>query len=205
MFKYRIPHIVRWMFPNYTWKVKTKSKMVYFTFDDGPHPEVTPWVLKQLQLYNAKATFFLIGDNIVKYPTVYNQILKDGHAIGNHTQNHLNGWNTNTDDYLNNISVCQKHLQTNLFRPPYGRIRRKQAQSVLKTHKIIMWDRLSRDYEANLEIAESLKVMKQLPANGSIFVFHDSEKAFHNLQLLLPELLKYFASNGYQFMSLNSI
>ncbi len=205
MFKYRIPHIVRWMFPNYTWKVKTKSKMVYFTFDDGPHPEITPWVLEQLQLYNAKATFFLIGNNIIKYPNVYKQIVDDGHSIGNHTQNHLNGWKTNTNVYLENVSLCQKHLKTNLFRPPYGKIRKNQAKGILKTHKVIMWDRLSRDYEVNLNIEETLKSMKQLPANGSIFVFHDSEKAFNNLKILLPELLNYFSQNGYEFMSLDSI
>jgi peptidoglycan/xylan/chitin deacetylase (PgdA/CDA1 family) len=158
MFKYKIPHLLRWIFPNYTWKVKTTKKVVYFTFDDGPHPEITPWVLEQLAFYNAKATFFMVGENIVKYPETF---------------------------------------------PPYGRIKPSQAKQILQTHQIIMWSRLSRDYEANLNISESLKAMKLLPANGDIFVFHDSEKAFKNLQIILPQLLAFYQNEGYKFESLN--
>lgn len=202
MFKYTIPHLLRWIFPNYTWKVKTTKKVVYFTFDDGPHPEITPWVLEQLAAYNAKGTFFMVGENIVKYPETFNQVKQSGHAIGNHTFNHLKGWRTNNDDYFQNIELCQQFTQTRLFRPPYGRIKPSQAKQVLQAHQIIMWSRLSRDYEANLNISASLKAMKLLPANGAIFVFHDSEKAFKNLQVLLPQLLEFYKNEGYDFESL---
>lgn len=204
MFKYRIPQIVRWIYPNYTWKVKTQSKVVYFTFDDGPHPAITPWVLELLKQYQAKATFFVVGENITKFPETFQQILKEGHAVGNHTYNHLKGWKTENNDYIHNFLLCQELTQTHLFRPPYGRIKKQQAKAILKTHQIIMWDRLSRDYEDHLNIEESLQAMKVLPAEGAIFVFHDSEKAFNNLKVLLPELLSYFTNNGYRFEPLNS-
>lgn len=202
MFKYRIPQIVTWIYPNYTWKVKTQSKVVYFTFDDGPHPTITPWVLDLLKQYQAKATFFVVGENITKFPETFQQIIQEGHAVGNHTYNHLKGWETKKEDYIDNFLLCQKLTQTNLFRPPYGRIKKQQAKEILKTHQIIMWDRLSRDYESYLNIEESLQAMKVLPAMGAIFVFHDSDKAFNNLKVLLPGLLSYFTSNGYRFESL---
>ncbi len=202
MFKYTIPHLLQWIFPNYTWKVKTTKKVVYFTFDDGPHPEITPWVLEQLAIYKAKATFFMVGENIVKHPNIFEQVKLHGHQIGNHTFNHLNGWKTNNDEYFQNVERCQELTETNLFRPPYGRIKNRQAKHISKTHQIIMWNRLSRDYDINLNIEESLKALKFLPANGTIFVFHDSEKAFDNLKIILPELLQYYQSKGYCFESL---
>ncbi|MCF8429359.1 MAG: polysaccharide deacetylase family protein [Bacteroidia bacterium] len=199
MFKYTIPHLLRWIFPNYTWKVKTTKKVVYFTFDDGPHPEITLWVLEQLAVYNAKATFFMVGENIVKHPEIFEQVKQKGHQIGNHTFNHLKGWKTNNDVYFQNMERCQQLTNTHLFRPPYGRIKKSQAEQILQTHQIIMWNRLSRDYEANLNISESLKAMQLLPANGHIFVFHDSEKAFKNLQIILPQLLEFYKNEGYDF------
>lgn len=199
MFKYTIPHLLRWIFPNYTWKVKTTKKVVYFTFDDGPHPEITPWVLELLAAYKAKATFFMVGENIQKYPETFEQVKQSGNVIGNHTFNHLKGWKTNNDAYFQNIELCQQLTKTNLFRPPYGRIKNSQAKQIVKTHQIIMWSRLSRDYESNLNISESLKAMKLLPANGAIFVFHDSEKAFKNLQIILPQLLEFYSGEGYEF------
>jgi peptidoglycan/xylan/chitin deacetylase (PgdA/CDA1 family) len=199
MFKYTIPHLLRWIYPNYTWKVKTSEKVVYFTFDDGPHPEITPWVLEQLAVYNAKATFFMVGDNMVKYPQIVELVQNAGCKIGNHTFNHLRGWATKDEIYLQNFEKSEAIFKTKLFRPPYGRIRSSQAKFILKTHQVIMWDRLSCDYEANLNIPASIKAMKILPANGSVFVFHDSEKAFNNLKVLLPELLLFYHQNGYSF------
>jgi len=201
MFKYTIPHLLQWIFPIYTWKVKTTKKVVYFTFDDGPHPEITPWVLEQLAIYKAKATFFMVGENIIKYPNIFEQVKLHGHQIGNHTFNHLNGWETNNDSYFQNMERCQQLTKTNLFRPPYGRIKKSQAKHISKTHQIIMWNKLSRDYDINLNIEESLKALKLLPANGAIFVFHDSEKAFKNLQVLLPQLLAFYKNEGYEFES----
>jgi peptidoglycan/xylan/chitin deacetylase (PgdA/CDA1 family) len=199
MFKYTIPYVLRWIFPNYTWKVKTAEKVVYFTFDDGPHPVITPWVLEQLNTYNAKATFFMVGNNMVKFPNTVKQVQNAGCKIGNHTFNHLKGWKTEDEVYLNDFKKSEGILKTLLFRPPYGRIKASQVKAVLKSHQVIMWDRLSCDYEVNLNIAESLKAMKALPAYGSIFVFHDSEKAFKNLKILLPELLNFYKNKGYSF------
>jgi peptidoglycan/xylan/chitin deacetylase (PgdA/CDA1 family) len=203
MFKYKIPYILQLFYPNYTWKVNTQQKVVYFTFDDGPHPEITTWVLSELAKYNAKATFFMVGANIEKYPEIVEKVKQSGNAIGNHTFNHLNGWKTKDENYFENINKCKEFIESNLFRPPYGRIKSKQAKHILKKFKVIMWDKLSRDYDANLKIDESLKAMKTLPANGSIFVFHDSEKAFKNLKILLPELLNFYSLNGYQFEKLS--
>lgn len=199
MFKYTIPHLLQWIYPNYTWKVKTIAKVVYFTFDDGPHPEITPWVLEQLAIYDAKATFFMVGDNMVKFPQIVNQVINAGCKIGNHTFNHIKGWTTESETYLENFRKSEAVLSTKLFRPPYGRIKVRQAKEILKSHQIILWDRLTCDYEANLNVNKSLSAMKMLPANGSIFVFHDSEKAFHNLKVLLPELLSFYHQNGYSF------
>jgi peptidoglycan-N-acetylglucosamine deacetylase len=203
MFKYKIPYILQLFYPNYTWKVNTQEKVVYFTFDDGPHPEITPWVLSELAKYNAKATFFMVGANIEKYPETFEKVTKSGNAIGNHTFNHLNGWKTKDENYFDNINKCKELIESNLFRPPYGRIKSKQGKHILNEYKVIMWDRLSRDYDINLNIEESLKAMKKLPSNGSIFVFHDSEKAFKNLKILLPELLNFYSLNGYKFEKLS--
>ncbi len=203
MFKYKIPYILQLFYPNYTWKVNTQEKVVYFTFDDGPHPEITPWVLSELAKYNAKATFFMVGANIEKYPETFEKVTKSGNAIGNHTFNHLNGWKTKDENYFDNINKCKEFIESNLFRPPYGRIKSKQAKHILNEFKVIMWDRLSRDYDINLNIDESLRAMKKLPSNGSIFVFHDSEKAFKNLKILLPELLNFYSLNGYKFEKLS--
>jgi len=203
MFKYKIPYILQLFYPNYTWKVNTQEKVVYFTFDDGPHPEITTWVLSELAKYNAKATFFMVGANIEKYPEIVEKVKQSGNAIGNHTFNHLNGWKTKDENYFDNINKCKEFIESNLFRPPYGRIKSKQAKHILNEFKVIMWDKLSRDYDANLNIDESLKGMKTLPAKGSIFVFHDSEKAFKNLKILLPELLNFYSLNGYQFEKLS--
>jgi len=203
MFKYKIPYILQLFYPNYTWKVNTQQKVVYFTFDDGPHPEITTWVLSELAKYNAKATFFMVGANIEKYPEIVEKVKQSGNAIGNHTFNHLNGWKTKDENYFENINKCKEFIESNLFRPPYGRIKSKQAKHILKKFKVIMWDKLSRDYDANLKIDESLKAMKTLPAKGSIFVFHDSEKAFKNLKILLPELLNFYSLKGYQFEKLS--
>lgn len=201
MFKYTIPVILQQLMPSYTWKVDTEDKQLFLTFDDGPHPEITPWVLGQLKEFGAKATFFCVGDNVRKYPEVYQQILKENHAVGNHTFHHLNGWKTETTDYLKDVSLAENYIQSNLFRPPYGRIKRSQAKQLAGKYRIIMWDRLSMDYLAQLNTEESLAQMKKVK-KGSIVVFHDSEKAFQNLKVLLPQLLSYYQQQGYSFQTL---
>lgn len=201
MFKYTIPVILQQLMPSYTWKVDTEDKQLFLTFDDGPHPEITPWVLGQLKEFGAKATFFCVGDNVRKYPEVYQQILNENHAVGNHTFHHLNGWKTETSDYLKDVSLAENYIQSNLFRPPYGRIKRSQAKQLAAKYRIIMWDRLSMDYMAQLNTEESLAQMKKVK-KGSIVVFHDSEKAFQNLKVLLPQLLSYYQQQGFSFQTL---
>jgi peptidoglycan/xylan/chitin deacetylase (PgdA/CDA1 family) len=201
MFIYRIPFFLQKLFPAYTWKVNTNDKQLFLTFDDGPHPQITPWVLQILAEFNAKATFFCVADNVKKYPEVYKQIILAGHSIGNHTYHHLNGWKHSTSDYLADVKLAEQYIDSGLFRPPYGKITRKQAKELLPHYQIVMWDRLSVDYKKDLNIEESLRQMKRVN-KGSILVFHDSEKAFENLQKLLPVLLADYQKRGYQLNAL---
>jgi peptidoglycan/xylan/chitin deacetylase (PgdA/CDA1 family) len=201
MFKYRIPTILQRLFPNYTWKVKTNDKQLFLTFDDGPHPEITPWVLEHLSIFGAKATFFCVGDNVRKYPKTYRQIIAEGHQTGNHTYHHLKGWTTDDLTYFADVKKAEEYINSNLFRPPYGRIKSSQGAMLNKDYKIIMWDHLSCDYEKKLNIDYSIEQMKKVK-NGSIVVFHDSEKSFENLKQLLPQLLAYYCSEGFQLLAI---
>lgn len=202
MYKYTIPRILPAITPFITWRVKTAKQVVYLTFDDGPNPLVTRWVLEQLQTYNAKATFFCVGDNVQRYPDTYGEILKMGHITGNHSFNHLNGWNTNNESYFDNISKCRELVNSDLFRPPFGRITLSQSRELRKQYRIIMWDILSRDFERNLDTSESLSAMIKGIRNGSVIVFHDSEKTFKNLKVLLPQILEFLHKSGYKMESL---
>ncbi|MCP9763413.1 polysaccharide deacetylase family protein [Lacihabitans soyangensis] len=196
------------LFPRYVWRVKTSDKKIYLTFDDGPIPEVTEWVLEQLRLYNAKSTFFVVGDNVRKYPEIFQKILTDGHCVGNHTQNHIKGWKNETDTYLANFQECEKSISelkpsgTNLFRPPYGQIKRSQANEILKMHKILMWSVLTKDYEANLSERKCLNRAIRQTREGSIVLFHDSLKAQKNLYYVLPRFLEHFSKKGYEFCTI---
>ncbi len=222
----KTPIIIQKYFDNYTWKIATDKKEIYLTFDDGPIPEITTWVLQTLAKFNAKATFFCIGDNISKYPDIFKEIINQNHAIGNHTFNHLRGWKTNTYEYLQNIEKTEniikklkiedqrpktgvkpttnnKQLATNLFRPPYGKISSKQSKTLInKGYEIIMWDILSGDFDQNLNKESCLQNVTKNVNNGSIIVFHDSEKAFKNLEYTLPKTLEYFTKKGYIFKTL---
>jgi peptidoglycan-N-acetylglucosamine deacetylase len=202
MFRYTIPQLVQLMGKSCTWKVKTNDKKLYFTFDDGPHPDITAWVLDELAKYQAKASFFCVGDNVSKYPETYKRILDEGHAVGNHTFNHINGWKHNHKSYFENIDLCAKYIDSSLFRPPFGKLSLTQLNHIKKTYQIIMWDKLSRDFDPKLDINESLDAMKKNVITGHIFVFHDSEKAEKNVKILLPQLLKHFSELGYTFDSL---
>jgi peptidoglycan-N-acetylglucosamine deacetylase len=202
MFKYRIPSFIQKLFSSYTWKVNTKDKLLFLTFDDGPHPEITPWVLSQLSEYEAKATFFCVADNVRKYPEIYQQIIHAGHAVGNHTYHHKNGWNTDVAEYLEDVGLAENYIHSKLFRPPYGRIKRKQARFLLDRYAIVMWSHLSCDYSIDLNMKKTLKAMKKI-GNGSIVVFHDSEKAWHNLEKILPELLDHYHQQGFKMMALS--
>lgn len=189
------------MYPSFVWSKPTAEKIIYLTFDDGPIPGVTEWVLDQLTQYQAKATFFCVGDNIRKHPAVYEQTLRQGHSVGNHTFNHLNGWQTETDAYLENFRQFEQTVprQVHLFRPPYGRITRRQARIIRQTHQIVMWDVLSGDFDPKLDANVCLQQSIRHSGKGSIIVFHDSLKAQKNLLYVLPRYLTHFAAQGYRF------
>ena len=197
--------LMKW-FPSMTWHRKGISKTIYLTFDDGPIPGVTPYVLDILSDFDAQATFFCVGDNIRKYPGIFQEILSAGHAVGNHTFHHLNGWNTPTDQYLEDTKICEEIMMehgahTKLFRPPHGRIRKDQRKLIEQQYEIIMWSHLSGDFDPGLNADQSSKVMKSA-AEGSILVFHDSVKAESNLKKLLPDLMSYFTDQGFEYKAL---
>ena len=180
---------------------------MYLTFDDGPHPEVTPFVLDELKKYNAKATFFCIGKNVAAYPDTYKRILEEGHAVGNHTQHHLNGWKTKDAVYLDDVKEACKYIDSSLFRPPYGRITSFQAKHIKNAMKkedakIIMWDIISGDFDESISPEDCLENVILNGRNGSIIVYHDSEKAFKRLKLALPETLRFFEKRGMRFENL---
>jgi peptidoglycan/xylan/chitin deacetylase (PgdA/CDA1 family) len=178
---------------------------VFLTFDDGPHPEITPKVLALLKQHNATATFFLVGDNALKYPDVVAQIVNEGHTIGNHTMHHVNGYKTSTKSYLENVSKCAKHVSSSLFRPPYGKLTRKQGNALLKQgYKLIMWDVLSYDFDKTIsaEVCAN-NVIKHIKP-GSIVVLHDSEKAQSNMLYALNKTLEYGLSKDFLFSAIKN-
>jgi peptidoglycan/xylan/chitin deacetylase (PgdA/CDA1 family) len=202
MYLVKTPFWLKLLYPSGIWKIPTSKKVVYLTFDDGPHPEATPFVLEQLKKYNAKGTFFCIGKNVLSYAQIYESILSEGHAVGNHTYDHLNGWKSDDIRYLDNIKSAANLIVTNLFRPPYGRIKFSQIRA-LKKHsecpqQIIMWDILSADFDISLHGDQCAKIVMEKSASGSIIVFHDSTKAWDRLKIALPKVLQYFQDNGYE-------
>ncbi|WP_316835891.1 polysaccharide deacetylase family protein [Pedobacter nutrimenti] len=205
MYLVKSPLLLKWYYPSLVWNKSRSDKVIYLTFDDGPIPDVTDFVLKTLKSFQAKATFFCIGDNITKYPEIFQRVIDDGHRIGNHTYNHLKGWKTTDELYLRNFSKCQELTATDLFRPPYGRIKKSQIKEIRNYYpnmKIIMWDVLSGDFDINLAPHKCLKNVIKHTANGSVIVFHDSLKAFDRLEYALPRTLQHFHERGYVFETL---
>jgi len=210
---HRTPFFLPMLYPTLTWRMPADRKDIYLTFDDGPVPGPTEFVVETLKRYHAKATFFCIGENIKKNPQVFKQIVNNGHAIGNHTFNHLNGWNSSIDKYCRNVEQCSSEIKNYmdtmaktrslLFRPPYGRIGRGQIKA-LHDYKIIMWDVLSIDYNKNLSPEKCLKNTLNATRAGSLVVFHDSYKAEKNLTFTLPRLIEYFSEQGFAFKSIES-
>lgn len=188
---------LKWFYPSLEWEIKNHNGHVFLTFDDGPHPVHTPWVLDQLDALNFKATFFCIGNNVSKYPEVYAEIIARGHATGNHTYHHLNGYRNDAAEYINDVEKCGALVHSKLFRPPYGRITRTQIKQLRPDYRIVMWSLLSGDFDARLNRAQSLKALKNSTSPGSIVVFHDSDKAAANLYHLLPEYLGFLVEKGF--------
>ena len=198
----KTPKWVVKLFSGSIWEMPVTQKIIYLTFDDGPHPIVTPFVLDELDKYNAKATFFCIGNNVLEHPGIYKRILYQGHAVGNHTHNHLDGWKTENAKYLQNILEARKNIDSHLFRPPYGRITRNQRKLLMhqdEPFKVIMWNVLSGDFDVNITPEKCLENVLQNTKSGSVIVFHDSEKAYERLKFALPAVLKHFSDKGYQF------
>lgn len=198
----KTPWLVKKLFPDYIWCMPAEQNEVYLTFDDGPHPVITPWVLDLLATYEYHASFFCIGKNVVQYPEIYQRILNEGHAVGNHTFHHLNGWKTEESVYLDDVRKAATVIQTNLFRPPYGRISRKQANGIANAMdndaKLVMWDVLSGDFDTAISGEQCFRNVVQHIRPGSVVVFHDSDKAYRNLKTALPGVLHYLKELNYQ-------
>lgn len=201
------------LYPSLIWNKRGDDKIIYLTFDDGPIPEITDFVLEELEKFKAPATFFCVGDNISRHPAVFKKILSAGHKIGNHTFNHLNGWKTEDEAYLQNISLCEEtiyamtkevykaeaSLVPRLFRPPYGLIKRSQIKKLEGQYQIVMWDVLTGDFNKELSPEKCLHKAIKYTSKGSIVIFHDSIKAERNLRYALPRFLDHFSSSGYRF------
>jgi len=202
LYAVRTPWLLKKIYPTCIWNFHTHEQKIYLSFDDGPHPVATPFVLEQLKRYNAKATFFCIGKNVAEYPEIFERIRAEGHAVGNHTYNHVNGWKTADEDYFRNITEANNLIQSKLFRPPYGRITKFQIKtlqnSALKL-KVIMWTVLSADFDPEISKEKCLENVSKKTRAGDIVLFHDSEKSFEKMSFALPEFLKNYSQMGFKF------
>lgn len=199
------PWWLRKYYPNFLWSMPVGGKKIYLSFDDGPLPVTTPFVLDTLKEFNAKASFFCIGKNVQQYPDIYHRVLEEGHTVGNHSFNHLNGWKTKDDLYVDNILKAGELIASDLFRPPYGRIKKSQAEKLRKMKpemKVVMWSVLSGDFDVSISGEDCRQIVKSKAGDGAIIVFHDTEKAFDRLRFCLPETLKHFAGRGFSFEKL---
>ena len=192
-----LPTFLRWIYPSAIWNLPSERKVLYLTFDDGPNPVVTEKILELLEEYDAKATFFCIGKNIEHHPELFKLVKSKGHHIGSHTYSHINGWESNCFDFLTDYQKGRDLAGSNLFRPPYGRILLNPLQTIQKQDKVIMWDILSKDYDASLTPETVLNNVLRNIKPGAIIVFHDSEKAKKNVLAVLPQLLQYLKQQGY--------
>lgn len=196
----KTPWIVQKVFSNYTWCYSSEEKTIYLTFDDGPTPEVTDFVLDELKKFNAKATFFCVGENVKRHHQLYERILEEGHAVGNHTFNHLNGFRTKNKQYFENIEHAAAHIHSNLFRPPNGKIKKSQGRKLLKDgYQMIMWSVLSGDFDTSVSPEKCYLNVVRHASEGSIVVMHDSKKAKEKIYDSLPKILNYFSKRGYRF------
>ena len=199
MFIEQPPKLIRWMYPKAIWRMDPNEKAVYLTFDDGPIPQMTPWVLDVLDKYHIKATFFLVGDNVRKHPKEFEMLKARGHRLGNHTFNHIRGFEWLTKNYLANTEKANELIQTDLFRPPHGHMRWLQYELLRRKYKIIMWDLVTRDYSKHLNGEQVFEKVKKYVRNGSIITFHDSIKSEKNTKYALPRSIEWLLEQGYEF------
>ena len=200
MFIEQPPQLIRYLYPSAIWRMDKDERAVYLTFDDGPIPRVTPWVLDVLDRYGIKATFFMVGDNIRKHPDEFRMVVERGHRIGNHTFNHIRGLSYDINSYLENTDkACRMMMNTNLFRPPHGYMSPKQYAELKKRYKIIMWDLVTRDYNRKFTGEQILQKVKKYARNGSIITFHDSLKSEENIRYALPKAIEWLMEQGYEF------
>lgn len=199
MFIEQPPQFVRQLYPGACWRMNVSERAVYLTFDDGPIPEVTPWVLDVLDRYRIKATFFMVGDNVRKHPEEYRMVVERGHRIGNHTYHHLKGLGVSADSYVANVEEANRLVESDLFRPPHGLMHMSQYHALRERYRIVMWDLVTRDYNPKLTGDEVLGKVKRYARNGSIITFHDSLRATHNLYYALPRAIEWLLAEGYEF------
>lgn len=196
----RPPLFYRLLFPEAIWRIKkNRQKVVFLTFDDGPIPEVTPWVLDTLDEYGIKATFFMVGDNVARHPELYEEVKQRGHSVGNHTMHHLQGMKVSSYRYMHDITEANDLIDSQLFRPPHGLLRWKQARAIKDRYNIVMYDLVTRDYSKKLSPEKVFNNVKRFARNGSIIVFHDSLKAEKNMKAVLPKAIEWLRSRGYSF------
>lgn len=196
----RPPLLYRLLFPEAIWRIKkNRQKVVFLTFDDGPIPEVTPWVLDTLDKYGVKATFFMVGDNVARHPELYEEVKRRGHSVGNHTMHHLQGMKVTSYRYMHDITEASDLIDSPLFRPPHGLLRWKQARAIKDRYNIVMYDLVTRDYSKKLTPEKVLGNVRRFARNGSIIVFHDSLKAEKNMKAVLPQAIEWLRSRGYSF------
>lgn len=199
MFIEQVPLLIRKLYPKALWRMDPDEKAVYLTFDDGPIPVITPWVVDLLGRYDIKATFFMVGDNVHKFPQEYMQVVENGHRVGNHTFNHLKGLFTSTKEYIENVDQADAFIHSNLFRPPHGLLRHMQYEELSKRYRFIMWDLVTRDYSFRLYGEDVLANVKRYTRNGSIITFHDSLRSESNLRYALPRSIDWLLEQGYSF------
>ena len=199
MFIEQPPWFYRALFPGVIWRMPAEPKCVYLTFDDGPIPEVTPWVLDTLDRFGVKATFFMVGDNVRKHPDIYQMVVERGHRIGNHTFNHIQCLRYWTRNYLANVAKAAEYIPSDLFRPPHGHMRIPQTLLLRRKYRVIMWDVVTRDYSPHMTPEGVLQVVKRYTRNGSVIVFHDSLKAERNMRVAMPQAVEWLLEQGYAF------
>ena len=190
---------LRWLYPRALWRMDRHERAVYLTFDDGPIPEATPFILDVLKEHGVKATFFMVGDNVRKYPDLYQRVLDEGHQVGNHTHNHISGLRRSLHEYSYNVEKANAYIKSNLFRPPHGWMRIPQYALLRRKYKVVMWDLVTRDYSKWMTAENVISNVKRYARNGSIITFHDSVKSIDKLRTALPESIKWLKEQGYEF------